>query len=62
MLKKNNAKTKALKEATLLYKVERAKMEKGEKHKGAGELVQVVNKTYKNSVLGWTVWGMLQTE
>ncbi len=47
---RNYAKTKALKEATLLYKMERAKMEKGEKHKGAGKIAEAVNENYKTSI------------
>ncbi len=49
--KRNDAKTKALKEATLLYKAERVKMEKGEKHKGACKIAE----NYKTSITKQTV-------
>ncbi len=53
--KRNNVKTKALKEATLLYKAERAKMQKGEKYKGAGKIAEAVNENYKTSISGQTI-------
>ncbi len=44
-----------MKEVTLLYKAVRAKMEKGEKHKGTGKIVEAVNENYKTSIYGQTV-------
>ncbi len=53
--KRNNAKTKALNDVTLLYKVERVKSEKGGKQKGVGKIAQAKNENYKTSVLGQMV-------